>query len=49
MKIDYVYAAMIVLDLEVTGLFYTKVLGRKPDRRPVDTLVQWRGLRNSGI
>lgn len=49
MNIDYLYAAMIVKDLAKAEAFYAKVLGRKPDDRPMDTLVQWRGFGNAGI
>jgi predicted enzyme related to lactoylglutathione lyase len=49
MKIDYLYAAVIVTDIEASKAFYAKVLGRQPDDRPMDTLVQWRGFGNAGI
>ena len=49
MKIDYLYAAMVVTDIEASGAFYSKLLSREPDDRPMDTLVQWRGFSNAGI
>jgi catechol 2,3-dioxygenase-like lactoylglutathione lyase family enzyme len=49
MKIDYLYAAVIVKDIEASEAFYTKVLGRQPDDRPMGTLVQWRGFSDAGI
>jgi predicted enzyme related to lactoylglutathione lyase len=49
MKIDYLFAAMFVSNIEASESFYTKVLSREPDDRPMDTLVQWRGFSNAGI
>ena len=49
MKIDYLYAAIFVSNIEASESFYTKVLDREPDDRPMDTLVQWRGFSNAGI
>ncbi|MEP7073512.1 MAG: hypothetical protein ABI727_04950 [Nitrosospira sp.] len=49
MKIDYLYAAMVVTDIEASEAFYSKLLSREPDDRPMDTLVQWRGFSNAGI
>lgn len=49
MKINYLYAAMIVSTIEASESLYTKVLDREPDDRPMDTLVQWRGFSNAGI
>jgi predicted enzyme related to lactoylglutathione lyase len=45
MKIDYLFAAMFVSNIEASESFYTKVLSREPE----DTLVQWRGFSNAGI
>lgn len=49
MTIDYLYAAAVVKDIDASAAFYAKVLGREPDDRPMDTLVQWRGFSNAGI
>lgn len=49
MKIDYLFAAMMVKDLKKAEAFYTKVLGREPDDRPMATLVQWRGFSKAGV
>lgn len=42
MEIQFIYAAMRVSDLARASAFYARVLGREPDDRPMDTLVQWR-------
>ena len=49
LKIGYLFAAMFVSNLEASEAFYTKVLGREPDDRPADRLIQWRGVSNAGI
>ena len=49
MKIDYLYAAIVVTDIDASKDFYAKVIGRLPDDTPMDTLVQWRGFSNAGI
>jgi predicted enzyme related to lactoylglutathione lyase len=49
MKVDYVYAAVYVRDIELSESFYSKVLGRAPDDKPMDTLIQWRGFSKAGI
>lgn len=42
MEIQFLYAAMRIKDLASATAFYAKVLGREPDDRPMETLVQWR-------
>ena len=49
MKIDYVYAAVSSRDLEKSEEFYSKVLGRKPDDRPMKSLIQWRDIAGAGV
>lgn len=49
MQIQGLYAAMYVKDIASSVVFYTKVLGRAPDDKPFETLVQWRGFGNAGI
>lgn len=49
MKIDYLFAAIVVTDLDASENFYTKIIGRPPDDKPMDTLAQWRGVSNAGI
>ncbi len=49
MKIQGLYAAMFVKNIASSSEFYSKVLGRGPDDKPMDTLVQWRGFGSAGI
>ncbi len=49
MKIQGLYAAVYVRDIKPASVFYAKVLGREPDDRPNDKLVQWRGFGSAGI
>lgn len=49
MKVQGLYAAMYVKSISSSVDFYAKVLGREPDDKPMDTLVQWRGFGNAGI
>src|SRR5690606_13366081 len=41
MKLQKIYAALLTADLAAAEGWYTKLLGRGPDNRPMDTLVQW--------
>lgn len=41
MKLRKVYAALFTADLAAAENWYTKVMGRGPDNRPMDTLIQW--------
>jgi predicted enzyme related to lactoylglutathione lyase len=49
MEIIGLYAALYVRDLKAAVAFYTKLIGREPDDRPNDKLVQWRGFGTAGI
>ncbi len=43
MTIQGIYACLAVADFERGVAFYTKLMGREPDDRPMDGMVQWRG------
>jgi predicted enzyme related to lactoylglutathione lyase len=49
MQIQGLYASIYVADLKVAEDFYTRLLGRGPDDRPLETMVQWRGIGTAGI
>jgi predicted enzyme related to lactoylglutathione lyase len=49
MKVDGLYAAVYVSDIERASSFYARLIGRAPDDKPMDTLVQWRGWGSAGI
>jgi len=40
---------MVISNIEASESFYSKVLGREPNDRPMNALVQWRGYSNAGI
>jgi catechol 2,3-dioxygenase-like lactoylglutathione lyase family enzyme len=41
MNLQKSYTALLAADLAAAEAWYTKLLGRRPDHRPMDTLVQW--------
>ena len=41
MKIHKLYTALLVSDLALAEDWYSKLFARKPDFRPMDTLIQW--------
>ena len=44
-----VYTSLLTTDLAAAERWYTKVLGRGPDNRPMDTLVQWELFDHAGL
>ena len=49
MRLQGLYAALGVKDLQAAVVYYGTLFGREPDDRPMDTLVQWRPFANAGI
>ena len=49
MKLQKMYTALITADLAAARDWYTMLLGRKPDHRPMDTLVQWELFGQGGL
>ena len=49
MKLHKVYTALLTADLAAAEAWYTKLFGRGPDYRPMDTLVQWELFDQSGV
>ena len=49
MKLQKVYTALLTSDLAAAERWYTKLLGRGPDSRPMDTLVQWELFDQGGV
>ena len=41
MNLNKIYTALPTADVAAAEGWYTKLLGRRPDHRPMDTLVQW--------
>lgn len=41
MNLQKIHTVLLTADLAAAEGWYTKLLGREPDYRPMDTLVQW--------
>jgi catechol 2,3-dioxygenase-like lactoylglutathione lyase family enzyme len=49
MNLQKIYTALLTADLKAAEGWYTKLLGRRPDYRPMETLVQWELFDQSGL
>lgn len=49
MKLQKVYTVLLTADLPASERWYTKLLGRGPDNRPMNTLVQWELFGQGGL
>ena len=49
MDLQKVYTALLTSDLAAAERWYTKLLGRGPDYRPMDTMVQWELSDQGGV
>ena len=49
MNLRKTYAALLTADLAAAESWYAKLLGRGPDHRPMETLVQWELFDQSGL
>ena len=49
MKVQKIYTALLTADLAAAEAWYTKLFGRGPDNRPMDTLVQWELFDQGGL
>jgi predicted enzyme related to lactoylglutathione lyase len=49
MHVRKTYTALLTEDLAAAEGWYTRLLGRAPDWRPMDTLVQWEFSDNGGL
>lgn len=49
MRIQGIYAAVATTRLESAEKFYTQLFGRGPDDRPMQSLIQWRGVAGANI
>ena len=49
MKVEKIYTMLLATDLAAAEGWYTRLLGRGPDNRPMDTLVQWELFDRGGI
>jgi catechol 2,3-dioxygenase-like lactoylglutathione lyase family enzyme len=48
-KLQKAYTALLTADLAASEAWYTKLLGRGPDNRPMATLVQWELFDHVGL
>ena len=49
MNLQKTYTALLTADLAAAESWYTKLLGRGPDYRPMNTLVQWELSSHGGV
>ena len=49
MKLQKTYTALLTADPAAAERWYTKLFGRGPDHRPMDTLVQWELFDQGGL
>ena len=49
MDLQRIYPALLTADLAAAEAWYAKLLGRGPDNRPMDTLVQWEFFDHAGL
>jgi catechol 2,3-dioxygenase-like lactoylglutathione lyase family enzyme len=49
MELKKLYVILQAADLAAAEAWYTKLLGRGPDNRPMDTLVQWELADGAGL
>lgn len=49
MSLQKIYSSLLTADLAGAEAWYTKLLGRGPDSRPMDTLVQWELFDQGGL
>ena len=49
MNLQRIYTVLLTADLAAAERWYTKLLGRGPDNRPMHTLVQWELFDEGGL
>jgi len=49
MNLQKSYTALLTADLTAAEGWYTKLIGRGPDHRPMDTMVQWELSGQGGL
>ena len=49
MNLQKIYTALLTADLAAAEDWYIRLLGREPDNRPMDTLVQWEFSDSAGL
>ena len=49
MNLQKIYTALLTADIAAAEGWYTNLLGRGPDHRPMDTLIQWEVFNQGGL
>jgi len=49
MHLQKIYPSLVVADLTAAEAWYTKLLGRGPDHRPMPTLLHWELFDQAGL
>jgi predicted enzyme related to lactoylglutathione lyase len=49
MNLQRIYTSLLAADLAAAEGWYTRLLGRGPDHRPMKTLVQWELFEHGGL
>jgi predicted enzyme related to lactoylglutathione lyase len=49
MQVTKCYASLLTADLGKAEAWYTRLLGRGPDRRPMETLLHWELFDHGGL
>jgi predicted enzyme related to lactoylglutathione lyase len=49
MNLQKIYPSLLTADLSVAEDWYTKLFGRGPDHRPMDTLLHWELFDQGGL
>ena len=49
MNVQKIYTVLLTADLAAAEGWYTKLLGRGPDSRPMNTMVQWELFDQGGL
>lgn len=49
MNIEGLFAVACITNIKKSVAWYTGLIGRGPDERPMDGLVQWRNLAGAGL
>jgi predicted enzyme related to lactoylglutathione lyase len=49
MKLEKIYPSLLTKDLAAAEAWYTKLIGRGPDHRPMKTLIHWELFERGGL
>jgi catechol 2,3-dioxygenase-like lactoylglutathione lyase family enzyme len=49
MSVQGIYACLAVADFDKSIDYYTRLMGREPDDRPMSRMAQWRNMNGAGL